>query len=63
MATDKPKIVIYSDVYTIEKLDEIAKKNNRSRGNMADVIIKEYIENYEKNNGKYEPKLSVSKTS
>ena len=63
MATDKPKIVIYSDVYTIEKLDEIAKKNNRSRGNMADVIIKEYIENYEKNNGKYEQKLQISKTS
>lgn len=46
MSTNKPKIVIYSDNETIEYLDIIASENNRSRGNMADTIIKEYIKEY-----------------
>lgn len=50
MATERPKIVIYSDIETIQKLDEIAKENDRSRGKMADIIIKEFIKNKEINN-------------
>lgn len=50
MTTVKPKIVIYTEQETIDKLDILAKEHNRSRGNMADTIIKEYIEEYEKKN-------------
>lgn len=63
MATDKPKIVIYSDAETIEKLDLIAKENNRSRGNMADTIIKEWINQYEISKAKDELKSLSSKIS
>lgn len=52
MATDRPKIVIYSDAQTIERLDIIAKNNNRSRANMAQVIIEEYIVNNFNSNNK-----------
>lgn len=51
MPSDKPKIVIYTEQEIIEKLDIIAKKQNRSRGNMGETIIKEYIENYENEHG------------
>ena len=50
MTTVKPKIVIYTEQETIDKLDILAKEHNRSRGNMADTIIKGYIEEYEKKN-------------
>lgn len=48
MATDKPKIVIYAEPETIEKLDVIAKEENRSRSNMALVILERYIKDKEK---------------
>lgn len=51
LSTSKPKIVIYSEDKTIKKLDEIAKANKRSRGNMAEIIINDYIDNYEKEHG------------
>ena len=51
MPSDKPKIVIYTDQNTIEKLDILADKQNRSRGNMGETIIKEYIEAYEHEHG------------
>lgn len=54
MATNKPKIVIYSDQETISILDKIAKENNRSRGNMAETILKEYINNYNATHPKLE---------
>lgn len=54
MPSDKPKLVIYTDQKTIQKLDVIADKNNRSRGNMGETIIKEYIDVYEHKNGKIE---------
>lgn len=62
MPSDKPKIVIYTDKEIIEKLDLIASKQNRSRGNMGETIIKEYIEQYEKEHGRIaSAELSVSK--
>lgn len=62
MPSDKPKIVIYTDKEIIEKLDMIANKQNRSRGNMGETIIKEYIEQYEKEHGHINnAELSVSK--
>lgn len=58
MPSTKPKIVIRTDEETIEKLDEIAKKENRSRSNMAEQIIKNYLNNYQKTNGKIKSKSS-----
>lgn len=62
MPSDKPKIVIYTDNEIIKKLDLIATRQNRSRGNMGETIIKEYIEQYEKEHGRIaSAELSVSK--
>jgi len=62
MPSDKPKIVIYTDNEIIKKLDLIATRQNRSRGNMGETIIKEYIERYEKEHGRIaSAELSVSK--
>lgn len=47
MATDKPRLVIYADDITIDKLDILADKFNRSRGNMAETIIKEWLVEHE----------------
>lgn len=51
MPSDKPKIVIYTDQLIIKKLDIMADKHNRSRGNMCETIIKNYIEAYEHEHG------------
>ncbi len=51
MPTDKPKIVIYAEEEIIKKIDNIAKKNNRSRANMCKTIITSYLEQYEQKNG------------
>lgn len=62
MPSDKPKIVIRTTQEIIDKLDIIAKNENRSRGNMGEKIIEEYINNYEKRQGKINTNnLSVSK--
>lgn len=62
MPSGKPKIVIYTTEEIIKKLDIIASKENRSRGNMGETIISEYIEQYEKENGRINsPELSISK--
>lgn len=63
MATDKPRLVIYTDQETINKLDIIAKQQNRSRGNMCETIIKDYIQQHEQENGRINSaELSVTKT-
>lgn len=51
MPSKKPKIVIHTEQITIDKLDIIAKNQNRSRANIAETIIKTYIEQYERQNG------------
>lgn len=48
MPSDKPKIVIRTEQETIDKLDIIAKEQNRSRANLAEYILKDFISNYEK---------------
>ena len=63
MSTDKPRLVIYTDQETINKLDSIAKAKNRSRGNLSETILKDYIKQYEKVNGRINSaELSVTKT-
>lgn len=44
MPSSRPKIVIYSDEKTIRQLDEIAEKQKRSRANLCELIISEYLE-------------------
>lgn len=62
MPSDKPRLVIYTDKETLKKLEIIAKEQNRSRGNMSETILKEYIANYEQEHGRINsPGVSVSK--
>lgn len=51
MPSTKPKIVIHTEKELIEKLDSIANKQNRSRANLAETILKEWIIEYENKNG------------
>lgn len=60
MASNKPKIVIYSDEETIRALDEIATQHNRSRGNMGETIIKEYLFNHNNTNNNNTTKIIKS---
>lgn len=52
MPSDKPQILIRTDKELISKLDTIAKKQNRSRANLAETILKEYVEKYEQEQGR-----------
>ena len=62
MPSDKPKIVIRTEQSIIDKLDIIAREQNRSRANLAEYIIKDFISQYEENHGKINnSKLSISK--
>uniref|UniRef100_UPI004055CB01 hypothetical protein n=1 Tax=Acetatifactor sp. TaxID=1872090 RepID=UPI004055CB01 len=51
MPSDKPQILIRTNKELIEKLDIIAKSCNRSRGNLAETVLLDYVQNYEKQNG------------
>ena len=51
MPSDKPKIVIYTDLELIQKLDILANQENRSRANIAETILKNFIHDYEICNG------------
>lgn len=51
MPSDKPQILIRTDKELINKLDTIAKKQNRSRANLAETILKQYVEQYEQEQG------------
>lgn len=63
MPSDKPQILIRTDKELINKLDIIAKKNNRSRANLAETILKQYVEQYEQEHGRINSaELSITKT-
>ncbi len=63
MPSDKPQILIRTDKELITKLDIIAKKQNRSRANLAETILKEYVEQYEQEQGRVNSaELSKCKT-
>ena len=51
MPSDKPQILIRTEKELIEKLDIIAKKKNRSRANLAETVLKQYVEQYEQEHG------------
>lgn len=52
MPSQKPQILIRTQQELIDKLDILAKSENRSRGNLAETILLEYVNNYESKNGK-----------
>lgn len=52
MPSQKPQILVRTSEETKFKLQRIAENNKRSVSNMAEIIIENYIENYEKKNGR-----------
>lgn len=51
MPSQKPQILVRTSGETKNKLQKIAENNKRSVSNMAEIILEEYINNYEKKNG------------
>lgn len=51
MPSERPKIVIYSDKETIEKLLVISAKDKRKISNYCDMLIQKHIEEYETEHG------------
>lgn len=46
MPSNRPKIVIHSNQELIDKLDKIAELENRSRSNLAETILTEWVDMY-----------------
>lgn len=51
MGSTKPQILIRTNQELIDKLDILAKAENRSRGNLAETILLEYVNSYESQHG------------
>ncbi len=51
MPSYKPRITVYTDEITNEKLAFIAKNENRSSSNYVEYLIKQAIMSYEVDNG------------
>lgn len=47
MPSTKPQILIRTDKELIERIDKIASEQRRSRANMCELILSEYVEQYE----------------
>lgn len=54
MPSNKPKLMTYTDETTIKKFKFIANKDNRSMSKELEFIVKNLIENYEKEHGTIE---------
>lgn len=63
MPSDLPRLTVRMEQELIDKINVIAKKENRSTNQQITYIIKKYIEQYEQENGRINtPGVSVSKT-
>lgn len=51
MGSTKPQILIRTNQELIDKLDILAKAQNRSRGNLAETILLDYVNKYESKHG------------
>lgn len=51
MPSDKPRITVRADQEIIDKINFIAKENERSTSQEIVYLIKQRIKEYEKNNG------------
>ena len=52
MTSNKPRLMTYTTQEIIDKFEIISEKENRSMSKHLEYIIKEYIKDYEKSNGK-----------
>ena len=63
MPSDLPRLTVRMEQELIDKINVIAKKENRSTNQQITYIIKKYIEQYEQENGRLNNLgVSVSKT-
>lgn len=63
MPTKKPVIQTVVDENIYNKFKEICNREDRSESKMAEIIIRQYIEQYEKENGRINNLgVSVTKT-
>ena len=63
MPSDLPRLTVRMEQELINKINMIAKKENRSTNQQINHILKKYIEQYEKENGCINSaELSVTKT-
>ena len=62
MPTKKPIIQTVIDEERYNKFKEICKREDRTESKMAAIIIRQYVEQYEKENGRVsESGVSISK--
>lgn len=54
MPSVRPKIVIYSDEKTIDKIQYIAELNKRKISNYCDILIQDHIRDFESKFGEIE---------
>lgn len=62
MPSQKPQILVRTSEETKIKLQKIAENNKRSVSNMAEIIIENYIESYERKNGSVSIDVHHNKT-
>lgn len=46
MPSTKPQILIRTEQDLIDALDEIAKEQKRSRANLCEIVLSQYVEQY-----------------
>lgn len=51
MPSNRPKIVIYTDDTTIQKIQYIAEKDRRKTSNYCDLLIQKHIAEFEQEHG------------
>lgn len=63
MPSDLPRLTVRMEKELIDKVNVIAKKESRSTNQQIIYILKKYIEQYERENGRINsPGVSVTKT-
>lgn len=63
MPSDLPRLTVRMEQELIDKINMIAKKENRSTNQQINYILKKYVEQYEQENGHINSaELSVTKT-
>lgn len=63
MPSNKPILTIRTSNELIERLRTLSEKENRSMSNMAETIIKDYLDNYEAQQNRAEQKSKLEKSS
>ncbi len=62
MPSNLPRLTLRMEQELIDKINKLAEQENRSVNQQITYIVKKYIEQYEKENGRInEPGVSISK--